>query len=56
MQDTRRSYGEPRWISMGLLDDRVVVRVWTRRGMSRRIISMRYAHDDEAQKFGFPPS
>ncbi len=52
LEDTRRDYGETRWISMGLLNRRPVVLVWTPRGDARRIISMRYAHDHEAEKFG----
>ena len=56
IEDARREHGETRWITMGLLDERVVVLVWTPRGADRRIISMRYAHDREAEKFGFPPS
>lgn len=55
VEDTREQYGETRWITMGLLDDRAVVLVWTERGSSRRIISMRYAHERETEKFGFPP-
>ena len=53
LEDTRKDYGETRWISMGILDGRPVVVVWTQRGEARRIISMRYAHDEEAQRFGF---
>lgn len=55
LEDTRRDYGETRWISMGLLGQRAVVLVWTLRDDSRRIISMRYAHDHEAEKFGLRP-
>lgn len=51
-EDTRRDYGETRWISLGLLGQRAVVLVWTERDDSRRIISMRYAHDQEAERFG----
>lgn len=52
LEDRRQDYGETRWISMGLLNERPVVLVWTQRGEARRIISMRYAHDDEAKRFG----
>lgn len=52
IEDMRRDYGETRWISMGLLGQRAVVLVWTARDGSRRMISMRYAHDDEAERFG----
>ena len=46
--DERRDYGEDRYISAGHLGGRCVVLVWTPRGTSRRVISMRYAHADEA--------
>lgn len=52
--DERKDYGEPRIITMGMLEDRLVVLVWTPRGEVRRIISMRYAHEDEARKFSYP--
>ncbi|MEO6320362.1 MAG: BrnT family toxin [Polaromonas sp.] len=50
-QDGRADYGESRTISMGLLDGRVVVLVWTPRGEARRIISMRYANERERKNF-----
>jgi uncharacterized protein len=46
--DDRRDYGEPRFITAGLLRGRMVVIVWTPRGAARRIISMKYAHEREA--------
>lgn len=49
--DTRIDYGEPRFISFGLLDSRMVVVVWTPRGDKRRIISMRKANEREQQRF-----
>lgn len=53
IEDSRRDYGETRWITMGLLGQRAVVLVWTPRGCdSRRVISMRHAHDDEVERFG----
>jgi uncharacterized protein len=52
IEDTRRDYGEKRMMSFGLLDGRMVVVVWTARGNSRRIISMRYAHETERQLYG----
>jgi uncharacterized protein len=45
--DDRRDYGEDRFITVGFLDDRMVVVVWTRRGAARRVISMRKANDRE---------
>jgi uncharacterized DUF497 family protein len=47
LPDERRPYGEKRFITAGWLHDRFVVLVWTRRGRSRRIISMRYGHAEE---------
>ena len=49
--DSRADYGEPRTTSMGMLDGRVGVRVWTPRGKARRIIFMRYANERERQNF-----
>jgi uncharacterized DUF497 family protein len=52
VQDMRRDYGEDRYITIGQLRGRRVVLVWTARGDTRRIISMRYAHaSEEAQRF-----
>ena len=48
--DDRRDYGEPRIISAGTLDGRIVVMVWTSRGSARRIISMRKANAREIKK------
>jgi uncharacterized DUF497 family protein len=46
-QDDRRDYGEPRYITMGLLNERMVFVAWTPRGKAYRIISMRKANDRE---------
>ena len=46
-QDTRQGYAEDSFISVGLLDARLVVIVWTPRGEVRRIISMRKANERE---------
>lgn len=48
--DERRDYGEPRFISAGTLDGRVIVVVWTPRGRARRIISMRKANERESKR------
>jgi uncharacterized protein len=50
--DDRRDYGEIRHISIGFLDRRMVVLVWTGRGVSRRIISMRKANAREQKIYG----
>jgi uncharacterized protein len=47
VEDTRESYGETRNITIGLLDARMVIVVWTPRSGTRRIISMRKANDRE---------
>lgn len=49
--DDRTDYEELRTISVGMLDGRVVVLVWTLRGQARRIISMRYANERERKNF-----
>jgi uncharacterized DUF497 family protein len=48
--DDRQDYGEPRFITAGWLDSRLVVFAWTPRGVARRIISMRHCHEREAKK------
>jgi len=45
--DVRGDYGEERFITFGILHDREIVLVWTPRGDTRRIISMRYANERE---------
>lgn len=52
VDDDRMNYGEPRFITVGTLDDRMVVIVWTPRGDSRRVISMRKANDREQRAYG----
>ncbi|WLI90357.1 BrnT family toxin [Massilia sp. R2A-15] len=49
--DERKDYGEPRFVTSGRLDGRIVVVVWTPRGPARRIISMRKANEREIKKF-----
>lgn len=50
--DTRKAYGEPRFQMIGYVHGHAAMVVWTPRGEARRIISMRYAHEHEAQAFG----
>ena len=45
--DSRQDYTEDRFITIGHLDGRLVVLVWTPRDEVRRIISMRKANDRE---------
>lgn len=54
--DDRIEYGENRYISMGYINARLVVCVWTYRPdevlpTHRRIISMRKANDREIKRF-----
>ncbi len=46
-EDTRFDYGEPRFITFGLLEERMVVIAHTPRGEKTRIISMRKANNRE---------
>jgi len=50
-EDDRMDYGEPRFFTVGPLQERVVVAVWTTRGDVRRIISMRYANERENSRY-----
>lgn len=50
-RDDRFDYGEERFITVGTLDGRIVVLVWTPRKEARRIISMRYANDREIRRY-----
>ncbi|MFO6448540.1 BrnT family toxin [Erythrobacter sp. NE805] len=50
-EDTRQDYGEARYRVWGFLRGRRVSLVWTPRGETRRIITMRYAHEQEHQAF-----
>jgi uncharacterized DUF497 family protein len=52
VDDDRLDYGEPRYITIGTLQGRMVVIVWTLRGDARRIISMRKANEREQSLYG----
>ena len=49
-RDDRSDYGEERFITIGLMDNRTVVLAWTPRGHTRRIISMRKANERESKR------
>ena len=51
-EDLRMSYGERRFITLGFLDGRLTLVVWTVRGTKRRIISMRKANEREIEEYG----
>ena len=50
-EDLRIDYGEKRYISFGLINNRLCVVVWTPRDTGRHIISMRKANDREQESF-----
>lgn len=45
--DDRKDYGEDRYLTFGILDERHISIVWTPRNNGRRIISMRHVHEEE---------
>ena len=49
--DDRREYREVRFVTVGELDGRVVVLVWTPRASAVRVISLRKANDREKTNF-----
>jgi uncharacterized DUF497 family protein len=50
-EDLREDYWEPPFITVGKLDGRMVVMVWTPCGEARRIISRRKANDREKARY-----
>ena len=50
-EDTKKDYGEKRWIAIGLLIEFVVVTVFTFRNKIIRIISIRLANKKEKEKY-----
>lgn len=51
-EDDRKDYGEVRFITVGMLRERMVIMVWTPRHLEdRHIISMRKANEREIAKF-----
>jgi len=52
IEDDRQNYGEERFTTVGTLDGRSIILVWTPRGEARRIISMRKANEREIAKYG----
>ena len=51
-QDIRYEYGEERFVTIGFLENRMVVVAWTPRGADRHVFSMRKANDRETKRFG----
>lgn len=56
-EDVREAYGEQRLVSLGWLQGRVVVLVWTDRDDDPRMISCRETepHEQEAYFRAYPP-
>ena len=52
LADDRGDYDEPRFMTYGYLDQRMVFLAWTYRGSRRRIITMRKANEREQRRFG----
>lgn len=52
IRDERFEYGEERFQTYGLLNDRMVMVVWTARGDARHVMSMRKCNEREQAKFG----
>lgn len=50
-EDGRFDYGEPRFLTIGLLRQRLMIVAWTHRGESCRITSMRKANDREIARY-----
>ena len=50
--DERFDYGEERIVTIGYLDERMMVVVWTQRGSAPHVISMRKANDREKVRYG----
>ena len=51
IEDTRYDYGEPRFLTLGLLKSHVIVVAHTERGESIRIISARKATKHESELY-----
>jgi len=51
IEDDRNDYGEARYQTIGQLDGKAVMVVWTPRGEARRIISMRECNAKEREAY-----
>lgn len=51
IEDDRKDYGETRWVTFGLLDERLVAVVWTPRGDGRHIITMWKANERDRKTY-----
>lgn len=51
IEDDRKDYGEARWVTFGLLHERLVAVVWTPRGNGRHVITMWKANDRDRKRY-----
>lgn len=51
VEDARENYGERRFQTVGFLEGRMVMVVWTPRGEDTHIISMRKCNDREQARY-----
>ena len=51
IEDKRYDYSETRFFTAGYLDGRMIAVVWTPRGDTRHVISMRKANERERRKY-----
>ncbi len=51
-EDDRKDYGEPRLVTFGMLEGRMVCLAWTERQDARRVFSMRKCNDREKARYG----
>lgn len=51
-EDTRVDYGERRIVTAGLLNGRMVIVGWTRRGEDQHVFTMRKANGREKARYG----
>jgi uncharacterized DUF497 family protein len=50
-EDTRRAYGELRWLTLGKIEGRLFAVAYTRRGEMIRLISARKASEREQRRY-----
>jgi uncharacterized DUF497 family protein len=50
-EDRRRDYGESRYVSLGMVQDRLLAVAYTQRGARLRIISARLAEPRERRRY-----
>jgi uncharacterized protein len=51
IEDTRQDYGERRFVSVGYINNRLCIVIWTPRDGGRHVISMRKANDREQIRY-----